>query len=140
MRNIGTSLLLSRANCVLLMLSLWMSGILVRTLRQLLFWTRRSLRKILLLTALLRFRMSLNSFWIAISVFAVRVRCLFTACLVSLTISDMHVFDIYYTNILGFQYHPANPAHSRLTHEECAEIALKACLLREHYIARLEAK
>lgn len=52
----------------------------------------------------------------------------------------MHIFDLYYATVLGFQFHPANPAQARLTHAQCADIALEACLLRDKYVNYLLAR
>lgn len=32
-------------------------------------------------------------------------------------------WDIYFANVLGIQYHPANPAHSRMSVADCARVA-----------------
>lgn len=33
------------------------------------------------------------------------------------------VWSMYFSGIVSFQYHPSNPPESRLTIEQCAEIA-----------------
>jgi len=38
--------------------------------------------------------------------------------------------DLYFSSILAFQYHPANPAESRMTVAECYEVAAAAVAYR----------
>ncbi|WNK14643.1 MAG: hypothetical protein [Microvirus sp.] len=42
----------------------------------------------------------------------------------------MHTFDLYFSSIVAFQYHPANPATSRISLEECAAVALQCIAIR----------
>ncbi|WNK14616.1 MAG: hypothetical protein [Microvirus sp.] len=46
----------------------------------------------------------------------------------------MDVFDIYFSVIAGFQYHPANPAHNRMPLEECAQVALECIRIRNQLL------
>lgn len=42
-----------------------------------------------------------------------------------------YTFDMYFASIVSFQYHPANPAATRLSLHECADIALEMLKIRE---------
>lgn len=35
------------------------------------------------------------------------------------------IFAMYFGQVTGIQYHPANPADSRMTLEECADVAIE---------------
>jgi len=48
-----------------------------------------------------------------------------------------HVFDMYFASIASFQYHPANPAATRLTLDECARIAIQMLAVRQDVMAPL---
>lgn len=45
----------------------------------------------------------------------------------------MDIFDLYFSVIAGFQYHPANPAHQRMSLEDCAKVALECVEIRNRY-------
>lgn len=46
----------------------------------------------------------------------------------------METFDLYFSSIVAFQYHPANPAASRMSLEDCAEVAARCMDIREDHI------
>ena len=39
-------------------------------------------------------------------------------------------FDMYFASIVSFQFHPANPAATRLTLDDCATIAIQMMQVR----------
>lgn len=45
----------------------------------------------------------------------------------------MHLFDLYFSGIVAFQYHPANPPKTRMSLDECAEIAARCVEVRSRF-------
>lgn len=37
----------------------------------------------------------------------------------------MDTFDLYFASVVSFQYHPANPAHARMSLEDCMWVAFR---------------
>lgn len=40
-----------------------------------------------------------------------------------LTHEERIAWDMYFASVLGLQFHPANPPESRMSPEECAQVA-----------------
>lgn len=55
-------------------------------------------------------------------------------------VPSFDVFDLYFSNIVAFQYHPANPAATRMTLAEAAEVALDCVRLRDRLLSQLEVQ
>ena len=46
----------------------------------------------------------------------------------------MTTFDLYFSVIVGFQYHPANPVKCRIPIEDCAKIAAECMAVRDRFV------
>lgn len=46
------------------------------------------------------------------------------------------VFDLYFASIVSLQYHPANPPDKRMSLQECAEVAMRMCMLRNEILGK----
>lgn len=51
----------------------------------------------------------------------------------------MDKFDLYFSGIVAFQYHPANPPEKRMSLEDMAGIALECCYISDYAVIARKA-